>query len=975
MTEQKPDLPDVSRSSVRLDAREERICRRLVLVGPGPAAFFRDACAIMRGDTSIASSSHIVGHLLREVESAIRAVLITFSEQTGADRTTGSGKHRRQVEQVLKALRIGEDHPVGRAWLRFAEETEEYALHRIAHRDSLAAPRPINEKFRSFWNEACTLLDVVLDRFESSYLALVPKIDSLLAKENPGPSDARTLRNNIPNNLATLGKFFAKLENPKWLAVLRNEGFFARPPEPMVNEEEGTISFPPWPLSRFLIRMAPIEPTLVASIAANLPLTDNMNVHTDLMDVALALPSDLGAEIVPQLTHAVECPHRGFLFTHKLDTLILHLIECTQNCKRALGFIEAVFDIATVDVGSGKAARTSRFPRPKTQIDVHEYERILRKTAKKIGSKCGEAALDLFCDLLVRAISNEEQDGEEADREDWSYIWCRDVSNCSGEHDARCALVDAVLICARCLVEEHQLTIEECVKRLEKRPWKVFDRLGLYLLRLFPDRNFAAERLLKRNAFDDSTLAREYNGLLEKSFGGMKPEDQGTILDWIREGVDREEYSDRAERVFGQRPNANEAEEYSERWRLKHLHPIQAALAGEWRTRYERLVEQFGVPQLYHPGPSVSWGRRSPIEAEQLRSKSDQEILDFLKTWKPGPDIHSGPSRKGLADELEKLVAADAPRFVNFAEGFASLEASYIVGILTGLERATKTSWRAEFWPPILEFCRAACDRKFTTPVIDEDEDAERATQWVRQAVESLISAGLTQTEAQLQIELRKEVWNILMVVSDDPDPTIADETDGESNCDPFTRSLNTVRGKALHAVINYALWIRRNKPVEEAEESFGDMPEVAEVLDRHLDSDSSPSIRSIYGESFVRLFALDKRWAASRVENIFPASPDQAVLRDAAWQPYIVFCRPYNAIFELLRPQYARAIRELDREPAFQVAGNADDKERLAEHLILFYGRGVITLGEEDLISLFFKHAPMNARRHALAFIGRSLG
>lgn len=79
-------------------------------------------------------------------------------------------------------------------------------------------------------------------------------------------------------------------------------------------------------------------------------------------------------------------------------------------------------------------------------------------------------------------------------------------------------------------------------------------------------------------------------------------------------------------------------------------------------------------------------------------------------------------------------------------------------------------------------------------------------------------------------------------------------------------------------------------------------------------------------------------------MEAIFPLDPAQGNLRDAAWQPYIVLCRPYTGAFQLLRKQYEHAIRDIERKIAYQVAGNADHREQLAEHLIILYGRGCCT-------------------------------
>ncbi len=57
------------------ERRQERVYRRLRLIGDGPASFFRDACQMMDSPMRLQSTTHIVGHLLREVESGLRAVL------------------------------------------------------------------------------------------------------------------------------------------------------------------------------------------------------------------------------------------------------------------------------------------------------------------------------------------------------------------------------------------------------------------------------------------------------------------------------------------------------------------------------------------------------------------------------------------------------------------------------------------------------------------------------------------------------------------------------------------------------------------------------------------------------------------------------------------------------------------------------------------------------------------------------------
>ena len=58
------------------DLRQLRIHERLQrLVGPGAASFFFDACRMMEERSLYQSTTHLVAHMLREVESALRDVL------------------------------------------------------------------------------------------------------------------------------------------------------------------------------------------------------------------------------------------------------------------------------------------------------------------------------------------------------------------------------------------------------------------------------------------------------------------------------------------------------------------------------------------------------------------------------------------------------------------------------------------------------------------------------------------------------------------------------------------------------------------------------------------------------------------------------------------------------------------------------------------------------------------------------------
>ena len=154
---------------------------------------------------------------------------------------------------------------------------------------------------------------------------------------------------------------------------------------------------------------------------------------------------------------------------------------------------------------------------------------------------------------------------------------------------------------------------------------------------------------------------------------------------------------------------------------------------------------------------------------------------------------------------------------------------------------------------------------------------------------------GLPQHFKDIPFEFRKRVWQIIEPLTSDPEPTIEDEAQYDSsNFEPANLAINTTRGEAMHTVIQYTLWIRRH--IEKGADSndridrgFEEMPEVRDILEKHLDPSFDPSlaIRSVYGRWFPWLVLLDEKWARDNTELIFPSEEEYRVFFQAAWNHY----------------------------------------------------------------------------------------
>jgi hypothetical protein len=124
------DEPNIflKRSSFN-DSRQERLYRRLLLIGPGPAAFYRDACTLMAMDPAPETTTHLVSHALRQIESALRDVLAPMGAHVARSSRKGQPRgHATEIRAILAGVAIPETDPVAQAWLRLTGSDNSYGL-------------------------------------------------------------------------------------------------------------------------------------------------------------------------------------------------------------------------------------------------------------------------------------------------------------------------------------------------------------------------------------------------------------------------------------------------------------------------------------------------------------------------------------------------------------------------------------------------------------------------------------------------------------------------------------------------------------------------------------------------------------------------------------------------------------------------------------------------------------------------------
>jgi hypothetical protein len=784
--------------------------------------------------------------------------------------------------------------------------------------------------------------------------------------------------------------FFSRLKSPEWIKPLWDQGMFRSPREPV--EDERAIQFPFWPESQYLVRMvgigSPEMKRLIGEIALSMPETRNVRIHEDMAEIAMALPPEIAAQFVPKAKNWIESPYQIFL-SDKLAALVAHLarggqVEAALDLTRAL---LGVLPDPRKDEKAEKAAANEEtgflfLPEPRPRFDIWHYVRAIHKLLPDLVDAGGLRALSLFCDLLDSAISLSRRRDEDRDPEDYSYIWHPSIAaDQSRDDNLKGVLVSAVRQASEELIG-NGASVGALADLLEKRPWRVFHRISLYLLNKYADMGSedVAKRIREPERYDFPGIYREFFTLAEKAFKYLSLGDKSKMFEWIDKGPNIELFKANWSQFTGQPVSDEAAARFFNEWQRDRLAIFEADLPEVWKQRYATLA-QLGPPENLTDLRKATGGfftPASPIASDDLQKMEIGELIQYLQSWQPTSNHPTESSMAGLGNQLSAAVRSDPKRFSSEARQFQDLDPTYVRSFIESLNEPAKNKDLID-WEPVLDLCHWVLDRPREIPnrkggLTDRDPDWG----WTRTAIARLLLSGIHANT--IPYELRATTWQVIEGLTEDPDPNLVDEAKylSHPNGDPATLSINSTRGQAIDAVIDYAWWVHEHlKAGPDAKDrlakGFEEMPEVRQILERHLDPalDGSLSIRSVYGRRLPWLHELDASWTKENLSKIFPPERHLKHLRECAWTTYVVYCDVYNKMLDLLASEYDFAVSQIGKYINKSHLGHPDD--RLVEHLMILYWRGEIGL-DHDLIRHLFEKAPDKLRGHALEFIGRSL-
>ena len=750
----------------------------------------------------------------------------------------------------------------------------------------------------------------------------------------------------LAHKLENRSYFFTHLQNPEWVTPLQERGFFANLPSAYTDSETGDIRFPRWPEGTYLARMASLAPDAVVAVLESLESTDNPVITQYILETTGSLPDPYLQRISGRITDRLQSEEMSYAYKYADEAvqLISRLIE--------VGKIDDGLAIAKQLLTVRADPRHSETDIDATLINYHtppepvgwlpefKYEDVIEHLLEILIPQTHMKGFRLFASLLEDALYISDPSDKRSSIGEFSHIWRPVIGYSKLNHrDGIKGTLMAIVRDAAIQLSNRGINeLKDVVYELELRT-ALHKRIALHTLAMSEHGILLVEeRITNKYLFEDPCFKYEYATLLRQYFGGISSNAQECVLKWISTGPDIEAYKQWCELWGDSPPSEADIKNYADSWRRDWYSPIGEYLDGEALTAYRKLISEIGEPKhedfLYK---TVSWvGPRSPLTAEQIRQRSPQSVINYLRNWQPSEHqwLTDMTSIEGLARLLESDVQERAEEYTSISETFIDLDPTYVRHFFTGLRNVLQNG-KSFSWNEPLKLAELVVAQSFEWSEFNPSKGRDEGWHWCRHQIASLLKSGLADRDNPILFELREEVWRLLEQLAADPDPP---QYIKPYDADPIVPSINTNPGMAIHAIIEYAVWCYR------ATEDLSLVPESRKVLEDRLgigqQFDPSPVGHSIYGRWLTRLVYLDEAWVVEYFDYIFPKSPAMSSLRDAAWTAYIKFSQPHDDLFCMLRSEYEAAIRRI-------VTRDESSKHRrvdieLGKHLVIFYCRGV---------------------------------
>jgi len=779
--------------------------------------------------------------------------------------------------------------------------------------------------------------------------------------------------------------FFRSGPSPAWASILWERGFFKTPPSPQ--ETEAGYALPRWDVQEYLISVASQVPDIVIKHVESVQGHDGWYIGRAIRALCF-IPAEKAKGALPKVIEWIEEPKIALVIAQQAFELMESLAKGGESAA-ALDLFEAL----TAPLAPSSVTKTGPYIFGGEAVSrlgrARGEDHVLAAGLELLGQEHAPRLVSILEEHLCTALNLEADATERPDREFTSW-WRSAIEDTNQDMslDYKAKLLRTLRDALETWVQQDARAVKPRLERYLSEERKILRRLGLHLLCRFSEefQSYVTSELQNTENLDDVDIHHEFFMLLQHGYPHLNSSDQEALVAAICKGPPRESTEEMA--GWAERERGVDREEYIQRhtkaWVRDRLWMLREYLEGQPAEKLQELVDALGAPE--HPAflswsSGAHWVREvSPSTEQEIAELPPEDLVVFVKEWQPAPGLRPGPERishKGRATVVAKVMVDNLDRYVGHLVPVALQRPEYAFALLEEFREGE--SGKLAPW----EVSIALCEQLLADETVRQNMDRGLDGSWVnvRRSMVRLLEVGVRNPERAIPVECLPRVRDILLLLTDDPDPMPADDQPSKGwfgYKDPATIAINHVRPNALFVLIEYArVNARLAQEATSDIEPAGPGPQrlelvVREKLTDKLDRRADPSwaVHSVFGRCLPLLHWLDHEWVKSHLDDIFPEADDEANTRFfvAAWDSFVIFNHVYLDLLELLHAKYERAIFNLSKGYVTQT--HLQPQKGLATHVLWEYMRSEYSLsspsGQQSLVVSFFLQAPPEARGNA---------
>jgi hypothetical protein len=733
------------------------------------------------------------------------------------------------------------------------------------------------------------------DNPNAEYLENIKILDGTLSKAVHTRHERDAAKLMIDSDVRYEQYFFKKVNKPNWFAFLKEKGYFDPNKNPKKIVTEKRIETPFWKILEYLEKLSREPNTecidgillIIKEVSEN--PRDNDLTWRWFLKILINLPNDkVTLEVlgfIPQWGCKMnDNSAQTYEICEKLLPKFLNDEPTTEDIQKVeliLGFLFEFKEVAVKQSNhfSGNRNRyRSKYYAPR-MIDFFKDE----VNTSRLFTYCSDEFVNKLGNVLKKLVSinphhsiesisvleNRHYQSNEAS-EAFSFLF-RYILVCKVKHNAE----KAILVLKKlCFGEEFKIPF--------------FKRFVLYVVgETWSETKSVFWALVgdkvPLNIFSDDKYWNDLFELLDKNqqaFSACEIAVLESIIDKGRQG----------------KIDANDPQ-HREYWQLRWYSAMNTI--EPFAAKYKALSEEIGVDrkhfELQNRGFRIISGTIPPVSANNLLEKSNEEIVELLRTFEPSKEW-DGPNKDGLSEVFRIAIETNPQKFIQQIILYKEIEYLYAYRMVCAFEKVLSQLGSSEI-NDVLEFCLYYINRDDFFGISNK---SEANLDWVVRAITFLVEKLVSNNRETLDADGLLVVKKILTLLIQKVD-FLSKLEEEESNYS--MASANSSVGGVFSALIAYAVCFS----IKEFED-IGVKWEVdiRDLFDKAFDKGLIEA-HFLLGSNFRKFYYLDLDWALGKLEKYRDAS---ALERAIFIKGLVLDCPPaLENVCDLFYPFYEQVL------------------------------------------------------------------